>query len=221
MADLDQKVIETPQEFKQADETVPTENTPNEKKKFGWKDIIVCALILVTIATVAGAVLGAVNYLTYVDPDSVIKEQVAGVYGVSADLVVKDDALIVDAGTTSKVLAVYAIENVGYCYYTSGAKAKDGTIELLVYITNEGVIKDVAVYEQGETAGYFKKVETANKAKYVGIDLDDHSIYMVGAKSEFKEGDVAIEKLSQATYTSSGYHNAIAVAAYAYKHMAK
>lgn len=196
---------------------------PVEKKKFGWGDVIKCALILVAIAVVAGALLGVVNWLTYVDPDAAIMEKVAAVYGVDAANVTKADEMIVDLGTSSKVLAVYKASNAdgtaaGYCYYTSGAKAKDGTMELLVYIKADGKIEDIVVYSQGETAGYFDKVEKANKAKYVGKNVNDiDGFAMKGSKSEFKDGDVQIDALSNATYTSSGYHNAITVAVNAYK----
>ena len=197
-------------------------NTPN-KKKFGWGDVFKCALILVAIAVVAGGLLGVVNWLTYVDPDAAIMDKVAGVYDVDSSNITKANDMIIDLGTTSSVLAVYKAsdadgKDVGYCYYTSGAKAKDGTIELLVYIQADGLIKDIEVYEQGETAGYFSKVEKANKSKYININVNEiQGFAMKGSKSEFKDGDAVVDAVSNATYTSSGYHNAIAVAVNAYK----
>lgn len=217
MAEEEVKVVET-QEVKE--ETVPQQ--PQAKKKFGWGDVIKCTLVLVIIACVAGAVLGAVNYLTYVDPDAVIKETVAGFYSASSEEITKLDYSY-EVGA-SKVLATYEASGKGYCFYTSGAHAKDGSIELLVYIDSEGIIKGIDVYEQGETAGYFDKVESANKAKYLNVDVDDISGFaMKGSKSDFNnisdENAKVIDAVASATYTSSGYHNAIAIAVAAYKNI--
>lgn len=199
------------------------ETKPAKKKDSkGIMDIVKCALVLVVIALVAGAVLGAVNMVTYVDPDSVIKEQVAGVYGVSAENVMKlDDSVIINKdGVQSKVFAIYQT-NKGYCFYSSGAHSKGGTIELLVYIGNNGIIEKVECYSESETAGYFKKVNKAYEdgEKYIGLNVSESVPAMKGSKSDFTEGSNEIDAVSQATYTSSGYHNAVAAAAYAYQHM--
>lgn len=223
MADIEQTVQE-----EAVVETVENAapSAPPKKSKFITKDVIKCVVVLVVLALVAGVLLGVMNWLTYVDPDETIMKQVADYYEVSLDKITKDEARVVNDGGKSYVSACYVakggeVVNVdgitGYCYYSVGSGAKDGTISLLVYIGADGVIKDIEVYEQGETAGYFKKVETANKSKYVGLDLDDiDGITLIG-KSDKATDESQINAVSGASYTSTGYHNAIAAAVYAYK----
>lgn len=203
----------------------PNGETPKKSKFFTW-DLAKCIIVLAAIALVAGALLGAINYVTYVDPDETIMGEVAGFYGVATANIAKDADRVVNGGTKSETIACFVAKDdagadLGYCYYTSGANSKDGTIELLVYIDKEGVIKDIAVYEQNESAGYFNKVEKANKDKYVGADLDEVTFFMNNSKSEFKEGTTEIAAKSGATYTSRGYHNAICAAVYSYQNYNK
>ena len=198
------------------------ENSAKTKKKFKLGAVAKCTLVLVVIAVVAGILLGVVNWLTYVDPDSVIIEKCATVYEVSADNVSKnDDRVYTYKNTKNLVKSCFEAKDesgnvLGYCYYSVGAGAKDGEIELLVYIDAKGVIKDIEVYEQGETAGYFDRVEKANKSKYVGLDITkiDRLTLISSGSEPTAEGEIAA--VSQATYTSTGYHNAVAAAVYAY-----
>lgn len=198
------------------------ENSAKTKKKFKLGTVAKCTLVLVVIAVVAGILLGVVNWLTYVDPDSVIIEKCATVYEVSADNVSKnDDRVYTYKNTKNLVKSCFEAKDesgnvLGYCYYSVGAGAKDGEIELLVYIDAKGVIKDIEVYEQGETAGYFDRVEKANKSKYVGLDITkiDRLTLISSGSEPTAEGEIAA--VSQATYTSTGYHNAVAAAVYAY-----
>ncbi|MCQ2409501.1 MAG: FMN-binding protein [Clostridia bacterium] len=216
MADSVETKVEEVTPQAEVQETKPAKKKDNK----GIMDIVKCALVLVVIALVAGAVLGAVNMVTYVDPDGVIKDQVAGVYGVTADSVEKlsEDAIVNKDGLQSLVKAIYKTDE-GYCFYSAGAHSKGGTIELLVYIDKDGIIKDVTCYSESETAGYYKKVEKANKDKYIGLNVKDSVPAMKGSKSDFADGTEFIDAVSQATYTSSGYHNAVAAAAYAYQHI--
>ena len=73
-------------------QTVVEEPKAEEPKKARKKphvsfDILKCALVLVLIATVAGALLGVINWVTYVDPEQSIKETLGKEYGVSADAI--------------------------------------------------------------------------------------------------------------------------------------
>lgn len=198
------------------------ENSAKTKKKFKLGTVAKCTLVLVVIAVVAGILLGVVNWLTYVDPDSVIIEKCATVYEVSADNVSKnDDRVYTYKNTKNLVKSCFEAKDesgnvLGYCYYSVGAGAKDGEIELLVYIDAKGVIKDIEVYEQGETAGYFDRVEKANRSKYVGLDITkiDRLTLLPSGSEATAEGEIAA--VSQATYTSTGYHNAVASAVYAF-----
>lgn len=217
-----------------ADATIDKSNAPSEakadkaqedshkgkdKKKFKLGDVSKCTLVLTVIALVAGLLLGIVNWVTYVDPDGVIADKCTAVFG--SETSVKDEKLAsYDYDKNNYVESCFVAKNgdevVGYCYYTVGGGAKDGSIELLVFVDKDGIIKDISVYEQGETAGYFDKVEKANKSKYVGLDLKTiKKLELVKNKSALQDGEISA--VSSATYTSTGYHNAIAAAVYAYR----
>lgn len=217
-----------------ADATIDKGNAPSEakadkaqedsqkekkKKKSKLGDVAKCTLVLTVIALVAGLLLGIVNWVTYVDPDGVIADKCTAAFG--SETSVKDEKLAsYDYDKNNYVESCFVAKNgdevVGYCYYTVGGGAKDGSIELLVFVDKDGIIKDISVYEQGETAGYFDKVEKANKSKYVGLDLKTiKKLELVKNKSDLQEGEVSV--VSSATYTSTGYHNAIAAAVYAYR----
>lgn len=197
-------------------------NGVKNKNKFKLGTVGKCTLVLVVIALVAGILLGVVNWLTYVNPDSVIIEKCATEYKVSADNVSKnEDRVYTYKNTKNLVKSCFEAKDgdgnvLGYCYYSVGAGAKDGEIELLVYIDANGIIKNIEVYEQGETAGYFDKVEKANKSKYVGLDITkiDRLTLLPSGSEATAEGEIAA--VSQATYTSTGYHNAVASAVYAF-----
>lgn len=222
-------------EQSEATESVATENTatenkaestqsvekdgPKGKKKFKLGDVAKCTLVLTVIALVAGLLLGIVNWVTYVDPDGVIAEKCTAQFG--SETSVKDEKLAsYDYDKNNYIESCFVAKNgeeiVGYCYYAVGGGAKDGSIELLVFIDKDGIIKEITVYEQGETAGYFDKVEKANKSKYVGLNAKTiKKLELVKNKSELEEGEVSA--VSSATYTSTGYHNAVAAAVYAYR----
>lgn len=192
--------------------------TTPKKQRFFTKDLVKCVVVLAAIALVAGILLGVMNWVTYVDPDETIMKEVATFFGVDVGGIAKSEDRVLDEYVNSCFVATADGNEIGYCYYTTGKGAKDGTIEMLVYIGVDGVIKDVVVYEQGETAGYFNKVEKANKAKYVGLDLDEIdglTFYRKSPSSDLKDGEVVA--LSGATFTSTGYHNAVDAAVRAYK----
>lgn len=197
------------------------DKTTKPKKKFKLGDVAKCTIVLTVIALVAGLLLGIVNWVTYVDPDGVILDQCTAYF--ASETSVKDEKLAsYDYDKNNYVESCFVAKSgdeiVGYCYYTVGGGAKDGSIELLVFIDKDGVIKEITVYEQGETAGYFDRVEKANKSKYVGLNAKTiKKLELVKNKSELQDGEVSA--VSSATYTSTGYHNAIAAAVYAFRTM--
>lgn len=198
---------------------VKTADGPAPKNRFVTKDIVMCVVVLVGIALVAGVLLGVMNWVTYVDPDASIIGEVASYYSVSSDLVVKSEDRIINAdGSKDVVLGCYTVKNaagedVSYVYYTSGSGGKSSTLELLVHISAEGVITDIEEYSQSETAGYFKKVMDANKGKYVGFDVTTIDGFELNG-----EGDNGIDAVSNATKTSTGINNAVNAAVYAFNH---
>ncbi len=193
--------------------------TDKNGKKFKLGDVGKCTLVLVVIALVAGLLLGVVNWVTYVDPDGTISENCATYYGASE--VKKEETLAVAYDKNNYVKACFVAYGddgnpIGYCYYSVGGGAKDGSLELLVYIGSDGVIDEITVYEQGETAGYFDKVEKANKQKYIGLDIGKINKLQLLSSGQTATEAGEVSAVSQATYTSTGYHNAIASAVYAY-----
>ncbi len=194
-------------------------NGEKAKKKHKLNSVAKCTLVLVAIAVVAGLLLGIVNWVTYVDPDGEISEKCASYYGVENVEKVDEYVVVYDKNNYVKSCFVAYDDNnnaIGYCYYSVGGGAKDGSIELLVFIGADGVIDEISVYDQGETAGYFDKVEKANKSKYVGLDVRKIKKLQLLTSSQTATEEGEINAVSQATYTSTGYHNAIASAVYAY-----
>ena len=187
-----------------------------KRAPFFTKDLVKCVVVLAVIALVASALLGVMNWLTYVDPNETIMKEVASYYGVSLEDVSVEENMSKGTNVNNCFVAKDGDKTLGYCFYAVGTGAKDGTMELLVYINNEGVITEIECYAQGETAGYYDKVEKANKSKYVGIDCDDiDALKLIGSK-DTPAGKGEINALSGATYTSKGYHNAVAAAVNSY-----
>ena len=196
-------------------EKTGTGDVPPAKQKFVTRDVVMCIVVLAAIALVAGVLLGAMNWLTYVDPEAAILERVAGYYSVSADAVVSVPERVVSEGS-SYVSGCYAVETGSgtvYVYHAVGSGAKSGTLEVLVHIGADGEITEIEEYSQSETAGYFKKVFDANRTKYIGKNVAElGSFDLVGTVVD----DNDIDKVSTATLTSTGLNNAVNAAAYAF-----
>lgn len=196
-------------------EKTGTGDVPPAKKKFVTRDVVMCIVVLAAIALVAGVLLGAMNWLTYVDPEAAILEQVAGYYSVSADAVVSVPERVVSEGS-SYVSGCYAVDTGSgtvYVYHAVGSGAKSGTLEVLVHIGADGEITEIEEYSQSETAGYFKKVFDANRTKYIGKNVAElGSFDLVDTVVD----DNDIDKVSTATLTSTGLNNAVNAAAYAF-----
>ena len=196
-------------------EKTGTGDVPPAKKKFVTRDVVMCIVVLAAIALVAGVLLGAMNWLTYVDPEAAILEQVAGYYSVSADAVVSVPERVVSEGS-SYVSGCYAVETGSgtvYVYHAVGSGAKSGTLEVLVHIGADGEITEIEEYSQSETAGYFKKVFDTNRTKYIGKNVAElGSFDLVDTVVD----DNDIDKVSTATLTSTGLNNAVNAAAYAF-----
>ena len=181
-----------------------------KRNAFFGKDVWMCIVVLAAIALVAGVLLGLVNWLTYVDPDQVIREQLAGYYGVGADEVVAlPDAVTEGSSYVAAAYVVNTAEGAVAVYHSVGSGAKGGTLELLVHIGEDGVITDIEVYAQSETAGYMDRVISANKSKYVGKNVFETGEFdlVKGESSVADAGDV--DAVSQATFTSRGLNNAV------------
>ena len=181
-----------------------------KRNAFFGKDVWMCIVVLAAIALVAGVLLGLVNWLTYVDPDQAIREQLAGYYGVGADEVVAlPDAVTEGSSYVAAAYAVNTAEGAVTVYHSVGSGAKGGTLELLVHIGEDGVITDIEVYAQSETAGYMDRVISANKNKYVGKNVFETGEFdlVKGESSVADAGDV--DAVSQATFTSRGLNNAV------------
>lgn len=195
------------------------DDSNSKRTKFLTKDVVMCVVVLAAIALIAGVLLGVMNWVTYVDPEAAIMEQIAKYYGVAADDVTSVPERVVGGGS-SYVDGCYAVTAEDgtpiYVYHAVGSGAKDGTLELLVHIAADGTIKEVEEYSQSETAGYFDRVISANRGKYVGKNAKDVGQFdlVKGEGSVTDDGD--IDAVSQATLTSRGINNAVnaAVAAF-------
>jgi len=203
-----------PVEEKQS-ETPQVENGGKQKRKVKpLNDILKCALVLVLIAAVAGVLLGVINWVTYVDPEQMIKSQVGNKYGVSADTVenITADYTTLSLGK-SKVNAVYEVGDEVTAFYVTASGAYDGTVEFVVCVKG-GKIDSIIVYESGETASIGGNVlKQANLDKYTGLSLKDIDATKEAGASDAKSAPIYI---SGATKTSKAVVNALKVTAAAY-----
>lgn len=190
-----------------------------KRKPVFHKDIFACIIVLVAIALVAGVLLGALNYLTYVDPDAAIAAEVAGIYGIGEDKVTSDASLAVDSSATAgEVLGAFRIAGEdggtrGVAYYVSGTGAYSGTVELVVCVEG-GIVTSVSVYSHSETASIGGKVlKEDNLAKFVGTDLSTITEYGSSGGNDAKGSEVYV---SGATRTTRAVLNAVRTAAYAW-----
>ena len=133
-----------------------------KKTPFFTKDLVKCVIVLASIALVASLLLGVMNWLTYVDPDETIMKEVAGYFGTDLSAVSKDESM---AG--ENVNACFVAKDgdtvLGYCFYAVGTGAKDGTMELLVYINSDGVMscfKDVGLVTDVFTKDVLEKLKS-------------------------------------------------------------
>lgn len=214
MSEKEKVAVET----QSAKENVNETKSAKQKRigKLVSKDLLQCVIVLSLIALISGAVLGLLNWVTYTDPDKKIMEEVGVHYNISAESVEKDSNRVVNVeGSKSKVDSCFVAkkdkEVLGYVYQSTGSGAKGGTLQLLVYISKDGKIQDIQKFSEKETAGYFDKVFKANQPKYLGVDVKE-------IKSFELNGDNAtdVDAVSQATFTSRGFNNAVNAVVYAF-----
>ncbi|MBO4554497.1 MAG: FMN-binding protein [Clostridia bacterium] len=177
-------------------------------------DILKCALVLVLIATVAGALLGVINWVTYVDPEQSIKETLGKEYGVSADAIsnVTTEYSVLELGK-SKVNAVYDLGGGVRAFYVTASGAYDGTVEYVVCVKDAKIDK-IVVYSSGETASIGGNVlKQANLDKYVGLQIANIDTTSEAGSNDAKSAPIYI---SGATKTSKSVVNALKVTAAAF-----
>ncbi|MBR4800771.1 MAG: FMN-binding protein [Clostridia bacterium] len=201
------------------EETTDKQNTvaaPEKKPKKvrTLNDILKCALVLVLIAAVAGVLLGAINYVTYVDPENTIKEKVGSLYDVSADSISnvtsEYTALELDK---SKVNAVYEVNDNVTAFYVKASGAYKGTVEFVVCV-KDGKVDEIFVYSDSETVSIGGKVlKQKNLDQYKGVLLSSVDTTSLAGSDEAKASNVYI---SGATKTTKAVVNAIRVTAKAY-----
>ncbi len=189
------------------------------KEKSQKREIVLCIVVFVAVALVAGLLLGTLNYFTYVDPVAAIISEIAQLYEVTEDMVSVAEGRVINLSEiSSEVLNAFEVaseegEVVAVAYYVSGAGAYDGTIELVVYV-EDGIVTTITVYSSDETASIGGKVlKDSNLSRLIGTDLTQVTDYSTTTTSEARSSDVYI---SGATYTSKAVTNAIKAVAYAW-----
>lgn len=195
-------------------ETSEQVEQPKKKSPKTINDIMKCALVLVLIASVAGVLLGVINWVTYVDPEQAIKSQVGSNYGVSADAVenVTENYSVLLVGK-SKVNAVYKVNESVTAFYVTASGAYDGTVEYVVCV-KDGSVDGIIVYSSGETASIGGNVlKQANLDQYKGLELSSVDTSSEAGSKDAKSSPVYI---SGATKTTKSVVNAIIVTAAAY-----
>lgn len=193
---------------------VVQENPTPKKKKFDKNSVLWCVMILVIIGVVAGALLGGINVVTYVDPDEAILTIINNNYSGAADIT-KDNSYVVNGyGNGTCVSAfTYNVNNAKMvCYYVIGKGAYDGEIEMLFFVTEAGIVDKAQVYANGETSSVGGKV-LKNIDKINGFDLTTLTNYGSATNSEAQSMNYYV---SGATVTTKGVTNALKVCAAAY-----
>ena len=187
--------------------------TPS-KKKFDKNSVIWCVCILVIIGAVAGALLGAINVVTYVDTDEAIMKTITSNYADATDIA-KDSSYVINGEAYGSISSVFTYKVNGakmLCYYSVGRGAYDGTIEILFFVTEDGIVDNVSVYSSGETSAVGGKVlKVIDRVK--GFDLKTIENYGQAGSADAQAMDYYV---SGATVTTKGVTNALRACAYAY-----
>lgn len=195
------------------EEVVQEVSTP-KKKKFDKNSVLWCVMILVIIGVVAGALLGGINVVTYVDPDEAILTIISNNYNGATDIT-KDNSLAINGyanGSCESVFTYNVNGNKMACYYCIGKGAYDGEIEMLFFVTEAGIVDEVEVYANGETSSVGGKVlKVIDKIK--GFDLTTLTNYGSATNSEAQSMNYYV---SGATVTTKGVTNALKVCAAAF-----
>ena len=195
------------------EEVVQEVSTP-KKKKFDKNSVLWCVMILVIIGVVAGALLGGINVVTYVDPDEAILTIISNNYNGATDIT-KDNSLAINGyanGSCESVFTYNVNGNKMACYYCIGKGAYDGEIEMLFFVTEAGIVDEVEVYANGETSSVGGKVlKGIDKIK--GFDLTTLTNYGSATNSEAQSMNYYV---SGATVTTKGVTNALKVCAAAF-----
>lgn len=195
------------------EEVVQEVSTP-KKKKFDKNSVLWCVMILVIIGVVAGALLGGINVVTYVDPDEAILTIISDNYNGATDIT-KDNSLAINGyanGSCESVFTYNVNGNKMACYYCIGKGAYDGEIEMLFFVTEDGIVDEVEVYANGETSSVGGKVlKVIDRIK--GFDLTTLTNYGSATNSEAQSMDYYV---SGATVTTKGVTNALKVCAAAF-----
>ena len=195
-------------------EEVVQEVSTLKKKKFDKNSVVWCVMILVIIGVVAGALLGGINVVTYVDPDEAILTIISNNYNGATDIT-KDNSLAINGyanGTCESVFTYNVNGNKMACYYCIGKGAYDGEIEMLFFVTEAGIVDGVKVYANGETSSVGGKVlKGIDKIK--GFDLTTLTNYGSATNSEAQSMNYYV---SGATVTTKGVTNALKVCAAAF-----
>ena len=195
------------------EEVVQEVSTP-KKKKFDKNSVLWCVMILVIIGVVAGALLGGINVVTYVDPDEAILTIISNNYNGATDIT-KDNSLAINGyanGSCESVFTYNVNGNKMACYYCIGKGAYDGEIEMLFFVTEACIVDGVKVYANGETSSVGGKVlKGIDKIK--GFDLTTLTNYGSATNSEAQSMNYYV---SGATVTTKGVTNALKVCAAAF-----
>ncbi|MBO4472846.1 MAG: FMN-binding protein [Clostridia bacterium] len=180
------------------------------RKSLGY-EIFMTALVLVVIAGVAGALLGFVNSVTYVDESKLLTEKAEAFFGGKLDPYSSPEGFM--AETTydhGDVIDVFQSQKGGesYVLIVEGEGAYKGTLRLLVCITN-GRIEKIAKYEANETPGLGSKaLEESYFKQYCGKVITPDFKGFALVKGETHAPD-EVSAVSGASKSSTAVTNAV------------
>jgi len=183
------------------------------------KDAIKAVAVLVIIALCSGAILGAVNYITYTESDTETIASIAEYYLVNEKYVnsAKDRVINEPENELGKVLACYEVFKDGAqkaLVYLVQGKGYKGPIELMVFVEKSKIAKIILVSDS-ETKGIgTKALNEEHFSKYYGINLASAQKIIL-TKSD--PGDGEVQAVTGATRTSDGINHAVNALIYAYQ----
>ncbi|NLZ25822.1 MAG: FMN-binding protein [Clostridiales bacterium] len=183
------------------------------------KDAIKAVAVLVIIALCSGAILGAVNYITYTESDTETIASIAEYYLVNEKYVnsAKDRVINEPENELGKVLACYEVFKDGAqkaLVYLVQGKGYKGLIELMVFVEKSKIAKIILVSDS-ETKGIgTKALNEEHFSKYYGINLASAQKIIL-TKSD--PGDGEVQAVTGATRTSDGINHAVNALIYAYQ----
>ncbi len=206
--------VTQPKSFGKGAENQPL-TTDEDAGKMDKKSIAVATVAILAITAVAGAALSYVQQIT-AEPIARAQAQAkADAYNEVfesatefAELEIGEDVTVFGfTGTIDEAAAAYddAGNLLGYVITVTSKEAYDGSLQLVLGITTDGLINGISFLDLNETAGLGMEADSDSfKAQFAGKTVEEFTYTKSGATAEDE-----IDALSGATITTNAVTNAV------------